>query len=241
MATFPLPDAAADAPGDRRLTVLRIDPARARLVAVLASERGGVKRTAGEWCRTAGLAAAINLGMFKTDHRTNVGHLTTARGANNPAWVSSYQSVLALHPSAGKPAPAAVMVDLDEPGARARLRGYATVIQNLRLIRGPGRNVWKRADRRWSQAAVAMDGAGRVLFLFCRTPLAPPEFNRVVLGLPLDVKRAMHVEGGPEASLSIHAGGVDQDLFGSFETGFTEDDGNRAAWPIPNVLGVMAR
>jgi hypothetical protein len=49
----------------------------------------------------------------------------------------------------------------------------------------------------------------------------------------------MHLEGGPEASLSIHAAGVDLDLSGSFETGFSENDANVRQWPIPNVLGVL--
>lgn len=48
----------------------------------------------------------------------------------------------------------------------------------------------------------------------------------------------MHVEGGPEASLSIHTGGVDLDLCGSYETGFNENDSNTHQWAIPNVLGV---
>jgi hypothetical protein len=48
----------------------------------------------------------------------------------------------------------------------------------------------------------------------------------------------MHVEGGPEASLSIHVPGLDLDLAGSYETGFLPDDSNREQWPIPNVLGV---
>jgi hypothetical protein len=52
---------------------------------------------------------------------------------------------------------------------------------------------------------------------------------------------AMHVEGGPEASLSIHAGGVDLDLNGSYETGFNENEGEKSQWPIPNVLGVAAQ
>jgi len=49
----------------------------------------------------------------------------------------------------------------------------------------------------------------------------------------------MHLEGGPEASLSIHADGVDLDLAGSYETGFWPDDSNVRQWPIPNVIGVM--
>jgi hypothetical protein len=79
------------------------------------------------------------------------------------------------------------------------------------------------------------------LFLFSRTPYSMADFNRRLLALPLGVQRAMHVEGGPEASLSIHAAGVDEDHFGSYETGFVDDDSNAAAWAIPNVLGVAAR
>ena len=66
------------------------------------------------------------------------------------------------------------------------------------------------------------------------------DFNRMLLSTPLDVKRAMHAEGGPEASLSIHAGGIDLDLSGSFETGFNENNANLRQWAIPNVLGVSA-
>jgi hypothetical protein len=55
------------------------------------------------------------------------------------------------------------------------------------------------------------------------------------------IDAAMHVEGGPEASLSIHAGGVNLDLNGSYETDFNENDDERRQWPIPNVLGVQRR
>ena len=98
--------------------------------------------------------------------------------------------------------------------------------------------MWSEQPKRWSEAAIAIDHEGRVLFLFSRAPSSMAEFNRRVLALPLEIERAMHVEGGPEASLAVHAGGVDAEYFGSFETGFVENDGNGVAWPIPNVLGV---
>ena len=66
------------------------------------------------------------------------------------------------------------------------------------------------------------------------------DFNAAVLSMPLGVVKAMHVEGGPEASLSIHAGGVDLDLMGSYETGFTEHDDVAEPWQIPIVTGVAA-
>ena len=58
--------------------------------------------------------------------------------------------------------------------------------------------------------------------------------------LTLGVVRAMHVEGGPEASLSVR-GAVKLDLAGSYETGFREDDTNEEQWPIPNVICVRVR
>ena len=77
-----------------------------------------------------------------------------------------------------------------------------------------------------------------MLFLFSRFPYEMNRFNRLALALPLRLQAAMHVEGGPEASLSIHAAGIDIDLNGSYETGFNENDDERRQWPIPNVLGV---
>jgi hypothetical protein len=115
------------------------------------------------------------------------------------------------------------------------------VVQNLRLIKrvdGKGKNVWPDQPRRWSEAAIAMDDHGRLLLIFSRDPWSMADFNRAVLALPLGVERAMHVEGGPEASLSVRAGETRLDYFGGYETGFMENDDNDRAWPIPNVLGV---
>lgn len=227
--------------GDNRLIAVRVDPRRAQLTLALASAKDKRPRVAGDWCKAAGLAVAINAGMFRDDGLTNVGHLVDGRHVNNARWVGKYQAALGLLPRDAKQPPA-VMVDLDEAGAREKLAEYQTVIQNLRLIKsqkGPGHNVWPDQPKRWSEAAVAIDDHARVLFLFSRTPFSMAEFNRRVLGLPLGIQRAMHVEGGPEASLSIHAGGIDADYYGSYETGFVENDDNNRPWPIPNVLGVI--
>jgi hypothetical protein len=222
---------------DERIHVVRIDPAHAPLVAAMASAIDRKPRTAGAWCRERGLAVAINLGMYRQDHLTNVGHAHTGGHVNNPGWSKSYKSVLAFEPRK-KESPAATMVDLDVPEAKATLDEYGAAVQNLRLIRAPGKGVWAQQERRWSEAAVATDKAGHLLFIFTRRPYAMAELNARLLGLPLGITHAMHVEGGPEASLSIHAGGVDLDLNGSYETGFNESDGEPSQWPIPNVLGV---
>ncbi len=220
----------------RSLYVVRIDPARAKLDAGLASA-GAAPRTAGEWCRTRNYAVAINLGMFQQDHRSNVGYLRSGKHLNNKRW-NDYRAVLALLPANGKHPPLA-WLDLEQTQNPPALDHYNLVVQNLRLIASPGRNVWAKSDRRWSEAAIATDKNGRLLFVFSRAPYTMREFNQMLLALPLDITAAMHVEGGPEASLSIHVPGVSLDLCGSYETGFMADDSNRDQWPLPNVLGVL--
>ena len=213
-----------------KLYVVRVTPAQARLTVALASETKSAPQTAAEWCRSANLAVAINAGMFQSDGRSNVGYLRHGTHLNNPRW-NDYRSVLAVHPSV-------LWIDRDQKGDD--LSKYDIVVQNLRLITKTRKNVWAPSARRWSEAAVAIDSSGRLLFLFTRTPFTMHDFNELLLKLPLDVAGAMHVEGGPEASLSIHVKGFDLDLAGSYETGFLENDTNARQWPIPNVLGVIS-
>jgi hypothetical protein len=235
-------DDAAKAAGeiDGRMHVVRIDPKTAPLQAVMASAGDRKPRTAAAWCRDRQLAVAINLGMYRDDRLTNVGHAHAPGHVNNARWSGKYKSALAFGPRRSDLPPAA-MVDLDTPGAEAGLTAYETVVQNLRLIRAPGRGMWGKQERRWSEAAVAADKAGRILFIFSRRPYSMQELNDKLLGLGLGITAAMHVEGGPEASLSIHAGGVDLDLNGSYETGFNENDDEKAQWPIPNLLAVARK
>src|SRR5205823_8824159 len=106
------------------------------------------------------------------------------------------------------------------------------MVQNLRLIKSPGVSVWKKNGRAWSESAVAQDKQGRVLFLFTREPYEMAEWTAKLLALPLEVVRAFHVEGGPEASLSLHAKALRVDFNGSYETGFVENDGVKQQQPI---------
>jgi len=230
---------AVKGPSDQsnRLYVVRIDPAHAKLTVALASETKTTARTAAEWCRASSLAVAINLGMFQNDGQANVGYLRHGSHVNNPRW-NDYNSVLALNPSSPSD-PRVLWLDHDQTNDVQQLARYEIVVQNLRLIAKDRRNVWAKSDRRWSEAAVAIDSQGRLLFLFTRAPYPMREFDDLLLKLPLAIVAAMHVEGGPEASLSIHAAGIDLDLAGSYETGFWPNDSNQKQWPIPNVLGVV--
>lgn len=226
--------------GNEEIHVLRIDPARAKLKLLLASEHDRRNRTTAEWCEEFGLVAAINAGMYQKDYLTNVGYLRNGSNVQNRHWSRKYKSVLAFDPQKTE-LPPAVMIDLEEPFAKQRSADYRAVVQNLRLLKDSGVNVWQASDKKWSEAAVGMDRSGRVLFLFCRFPLPMKEFNEKIKSLGLDVTRLMHMEGGPMASLSIRTRDVSLNLSGSYETFMQEKDLNLQQWPLPNIIGVQAR
>ena len=225
------------------LTILRIDPKLWDLkVAGTSWTVGSAGRTARQWCESHKLTAAINAGMFGTDYKTHVGYLRS-KGHVNSSHVNKYQSVAAFHPQDGKELPEFRIFDLDAPGVtmEAILGDFSSVVQNLRLIKRPGENRWSQQDKRWSEVALGEDSAGRVLFIFSRTPSTMHDFNQALLSLGIGLVAAQHLEGGPKAQLFIRVGDVEHEMFGSYETSFRENDGNSVPWPVPNVLGVRPK
>lgn len=230
------------------LHVVRVSPEVTLALAAAATD-GGLPKKASSWADSERFVATINAGMYETDHRSNVGFMKHGPVVNQPRW-NQYRSVLVAQPADGG-VPKHALLDWEQWDAGA-VSTHAVVVQNLRLIRSPGVSVWKPNGRAWSEAAVARDAQGRTLFLFSREGAQMAAWNDAVLALGLGVQAAMHVEGGPEASLSIRlpkgveapacealkkAGGK-LDLAGSYETGFNPNDENPEQWPIPNVLGV---
>jgi len=102
-------------------------------------------------------------------------------------------------------------------------------------------NVWRQSGKIFSIAAVGMDGSSNVLFIHSRSPFTVHDFNQTLLSLPIDIHNAMYVEGGPEASLYVKANEIEVNQVGSYETGFNQDDDNKSAWLIPNVIGIVKR
>ncbi|MBK7863068.1 MAG: phosphodiester glycosidase family protein [Archangiaceae bacterium] len=184
----------------------------------------GERRTAAAWAREQGARVAFNASMFQTDLRTSTGHLHCGKRVNQAAWSRDYQSVLVFRPLAAG-LPAFTLVDLDQSGAKETIAKYDCAVQNLRLIKAPGESVWQSAPRRWSEAALALDRQGRLVFVFSQRPVTMPDLIERLLKSDLELVRAMHLDGGPEASLSLRSGGAWLD--------FTATDEPVA---LPNVL-----
>jgi uncharacterized protein YigE (DUF2233 family) len=226
--------------GDSLVRVLRIDPSRFDLVLMNASAKpDGTSKTARQWANAGGLVAAINASMYQTDYKTSVALMQTAGHVNNSR-LSKDNAVLAFDPI-GADLPRVQIIDRKCQDLAKLRTQYRSLVQNIRMISCEGKNVWSQQKRRWSTAAVGIDRSGHVLFIHSRSPYSTHDFINVLLKLPLELKNAMYVEGGPEAQLFVRSGEREIQWVGSYETGLNEANNNQAAWPIPNVIGVLRR
>jgi hypothetical protein len=222
--------------GDSIVTVVRVDPARYGF-SLLSAKLLGLSRTptAPEWAAERRVTGVINASMFQTDHRTSVSYMRDGERVNQRRW-SRDKAVFVSGPL--RPGlPPVQILDRSCQAADGLAAGYRVVAQNIRMLDCEGRNVWAQQPRKWSTACVGTDRSGRVLFVHVRSPYSTHDLIDILKALPLDLKRLMYVEGGPEASLYVALDGrpVVSEV-GSFETGFFASDGNRTFWPLPNVL-----
>ncbi len=225
---------------DSLLYVLRVSPAHFRPTLFAASEIDTTASLDARMiCETQAAFAATNAGMFHTDYKTHVGFMRSRSHSNNPAFNDKYHSFAVFDPK--RPGlPAFDIVDRAQLPLDSLVARYHGVLQNLRLIKRPGENAWQQQPRYWSEAALAVDTDGNALIVICRSPLSMHDFNNLLLELPLGIVAAQHLEGGPEAQvcIALPEGGY-WDWVGSFETGFTPHNSNKAIWSIPNVLAIV--
>jgi hypothetical protein len=243
--------------GDSRLLVLRIDPAQFDLRLVNASATAHKEgRSAREWCAEAGLTAAINASMYQTDLLTSVSLMQTAGHVNNGR-LTRDRAVLAFD-RADSTVPHVDLIDLTCQDFETLRPRYRSFVQSIRMVSCKGENTWKPQEQRASNAAVAVDTTGRVLFLHCRSPYSTHDLIAGLLALPLGITKAMYAEGGAEAQLYVRSGDVEIERTGVMAGGLL--DGGQlgaapgdsassspstqtaaAAWPIPNVIGIVRR
>jgi hypothetical protein len=225
--------------GDRKITVLRIDPAHWKFSLLAAADHEGRARTAREWATGFGQTAVVNAGMFQMDGLTNVGYMKVDGKVRNPRF-NDDNTIIAFGTDDPK-LPQFQIIDRECQNWKTLVEKYQNATQGIRMVDCKRQNRWAQQPRRWSMVIMGMDKAGRALFVSCRSPYSVHDFIEMLLALDMDLARAMYLEGGPEASFFLKTKDCEVEQFGSFETGFFESDGNDRAWPIPNVIGISRR
>jgi len=238
LGEFPAPQKSGF--GDPIIRVLRIDPSLFTFRLLNASASPEKKPLTGRgWAGRHNLVAVINASIFKADGLTSVALMKTRDHVNNPKF-SKDKSILAFDPL--EPSlPGIKIADRECDDFTALGKKYGTLVQSIRMVSCRGKNVWAPQAKKWSTAAVGIDRSGRVLFIHSRSPYSTHDLIDILLKLPLELDRAMYVEGGPEAQLYVRSGEKEFEFLGSYETGFNENNDNDKAWPVPNIIGVVRK
>ena len=238
LGLFPSPRPSAT--GDSVIRVLRIDPERFELRLLNASATKDKPRlTAKQWCERYQCIAAINASMFQTDNSTSISLMRSGEHVNNPR-LSKDRTILAFN-RLSPDVPPVTMIDRDCDDLDTLGGKYGTLIQSIRMLSCKGKNVWVQQPQRWSTAAVGTDRKGRVLFIHVRSPFTTHDLVNILMELPLELARAMYVEGGPEAQLFVAAGGRNEEFVGIYDIPFYDSDSGDPALPVPNVIGVSRK
>ena len=225
--------------GDSKITVVRIDPRYYSFRLLCASEHGRQKKTVEEWSNEFHLVAAVNAGMYQENGITSVGYMRNYDHVNNPR-IGKDNTVLAFNP-VDSGVPEVQLIDRECQDLNSLKRKYNSLVQSIRMISCEGQNVWSQQSGKWSIVAIASDESGKVLFLTARSPYSVHDFIEIIQSLPISIKNAMYLEGGPQASLFVSSGDFRLEKYGSIETGFDEAGPLQFALPIPNVIGIVKK
>lgn len=223
--------------GDSVIRVLRIDLKYFEFRLLNASARSqGQRKSAREWVNENGLIAGINASMYQKDNLTSVSYMKAGDHVNS-SWFSKDRAFLAFDPR-DKAFPSVKIFDRDCENFDEVREQYGSLIQSIRMVSCNGENVWVQREKKWSAAAIGMDAKGRMLFIHVRSPYSTHDFIEILLGLPIDLKRAMYVEGGKDAQLYINTDKYEFEFVGNYARGVDNTESNTFAWPVPNVVGI---
>jgi len=223
--------------GPYEITVVKIDPERYSFQLLCATELGKESLTTKEWALKYQMLAAVNAGMFQQNGLTSVGFMKNFGHVNNPR-LSKANTILAFNP-VGENLPEIQLIDRECQDFNDLRQKYQSFVQSIRMISCSQQNVWGRQDSKWSTLAVGMDFQGNILFLFSRTPLSVHDFIDILLSLPLSLKSAMYLEGGPQASLYLSTSRMTLERYGVW--GGLEKNSLQFPLPVPNVIGISKK
>ncbi len=225
------------ASSDSDICILRIDTTRFHLRLVSASSAKEKKPlTAQQWRKRFKLVAAINASMFQLENPLRSVSLMMDRSRINNPRVSKDKTILAFDPL--RPGvPSTQIIDRECQNFDSLRHFYGSLVQNIRIISCTGKNTWAGQPRRTSLAALGVDGRGRVLFILCPGGDTVSDYVGALLRIPeLSIVKAMYLEGGDEAQLSIQSGRFELEVGG--ESGLFDAEGRPFRPLLPNVIGV---
>ncbi len=227
---------------NHKLVILKIDMKFHALRLLSASEIDRKPRTAKKWCNEFDLVAAINASMYQNmEPLRSTGYMRNDKHLNNSYINPAFGAFLCFDPvDASLPAVQIVDRRLQKDWNRV-IKRYKTVVQNYRMISEGKKVGWPQREEIYGSAAIGMDKDNHVLFVLSRSPFSTHDLIHILLSLPIHIKSAMYVEGGPEATLYMGVHDKEMTFVGTCEADTSGSEALKSVQRLPNVIGVVKR
>jgi len=228
---------------DSKLTILKIDAREFEFEFLTASEHGKHPRTAPDWAKEFSKNIIINAGMYSYNKaQSNKGYLKSRNHLNNPVKASYYNAMMAMHPKDPAKLPFEI-IDITCQSWDMVKTQYHSLCQGMRMIScsGEGMAFTKRPDQSCSMILTATDTSGNLYIVFTRSPYTHLDMIAFLLGMPLDIRTTVYLEGGPETSLYVNTGDTVISKYGSYVSNTCDNDDNDHFRKIPNVISLRKR
>lgn len=225
--------------GDHILTILKINPNYFDFNLFSAKQTREQTKTAKAWAEQKNQIAVINAGMYRMDHETNLGYMKNYDFVNNQS--ENKDNTIVAFNRKNNSVPEFQIIDKTCQNWLELKRQYNSFSQSIRMVDCNQKNRWSKQNKKWSMAAIGKDKQGNALFIISRSPYTVHNFINIILNAPLNLYNLMYLEGGPEASFYLNHSNKKLSIFGSYETGFNENNENELFWEIPNVIGISKK
>ncbi|MDD2412736.1 MAG: phosphodiester glycosidase family protein [Bacteroidales bacterium] len=228
---------------DSKISVIKIDPSNYNFELKIASQVDSPFRTLPEWCEKESYIFGINAGMYSLANRfTATGFMRNGDYINNPVFKDAFNALLAFNPKSSS-FPKVRIIDLINEKYEDYKSEYQCYVQSIRLIDNNGKAIYwsEKSKLSCSMTLLAIDKKGNILFLFTRSPYKPNDMIDFMLLSDLQIKTAMYLEGGPEASFYINLPDTAFGKFGSYVSQTYPTDKNSEFRKMPNIIGVKQK
>jgi hypothetical protein len=221
--------------GDSSVTLFRIQRRNANLGLYCASFSGTKAITAEEWAVKEKLSLVFNAGMYLPGTLKSRGQMKLKGSWNQRKCESSFGGLFGIGSDTSKP------FSLTDKTCEEPANGVSdSFFECMRMLDCKGAPVsWEKKKQRCSMLVAAEDSAGNLVLAFCRSPMLHSEMLGFLAGLPLGLKNALYLEGGPETSIYLRLpDGTSMKWIGTYVSETWERCDNQEFRKLPNVVGI---
>jgi hypothetical protein len=223
--------------GDSAVTLFRIHRESAGFHLHSANGRGKKAMTAEDWAESEDADLVFNAGMYIPGTRKAKAQMMASGKWIQKESLSSFGGIFFLD---GPTQQSFLLADKSSLKAGEEKTDFDSYFECMRLVDGNGIPLsWEKKKQRCSMLVAAEDSSGNFILAFCRSPMLHSVMAKFLSDLPLGLRNAFYMEGGPETSIFLRLpNGQKFKWIGTYVSETWERNDNQEFRTLPNVVGI---